>query len=154
MQRYPASIDRERVLATLERGPVFTMWCSDGDSTIFQMDRGFHGGVDFTWEGVQGNRFGWTINPTLVDLAPVVWNDYVATRREVSLVSGFSGGGYAYPALMSAAQLSTYLTRTAQYLTDTGLRVLHVDNRFGAQLHTMGSDMANQYYSALSDAAP
>ncbi len=151
IQRYPASIDRERVLATLERGPVFTMWCSDGDSTIFQMERGFRGGVDFTWEGVQGNRFGWTINPVLVDFAPLVWNDYVATRRGVSLVSGLSGAGYTYPELMSETQLDTYLVRTARYLTETGLRVLHVDNRFGTQLHTMGNDTANQYYNALRD---
>jgi len=151
LQRYPASIDPERVPATLERGPVFTMWSSDGDSSIFQLERGSRGGVDFTWEGVQGHRFGWTTNPTLVDLAPLAWNDYVATRREVSLVSGFSGGGYAYPTLMSEAQLGLYLTRTAQYLTDTGLRVLHVDNRFGTG-NTMGNDIANQYCGALRDA--
>jgi len=122
LRRYPAEINEDRLLATLDQDPVLTLWSSDGDSTIFQMDRGFIGGVNFRWDAAQGHRFGWTTNPTLADLAPIVWNDYVDTRREISLVSGFSGAGYMYPVLMSDAQLHNYLTYAARYLQATGLR--------------------------------
>ena len=151
LQRYPAEIDPQRLLATLDGRPVMTLWSSDGDNIAFQIEQGFHGGVDFYWDAVQGRRFGWTTNPVLADL-PLVWNDYVATRHEVSLVSGLSGCGYMYPALMSDAQLDAYLARARTYLGETGLRVLHLDNRYGPLLDALEGATLARYYQGLRDA--
>jgi hypothetical protein len=149
LQRYPAEISAERVLATLSGKPVLTVWSSDGDSLQFQLDRGFHGFNYLFWDGVQGRRFGWTINPVLADVAPIVWNDYVSTRDQVSLVCGLSGAGYMYPALMSDAQLHTYVQRTATYMAQTGLRVVHLDARFSPLLNALSSAVMGRYYQDL-----
>jgi hypothetical protein len=146
------TIDAERILATLGDRPLLTLWSSDGDAMIYTTDRGFHGGVDFYWEKMRDYRFGWTINPTLADLAPIVWNDYVQTASEASLIGGLSGCGYIYPPLMSDADLRTYLSRAAAYLDDTGLRVLHMSNRFGPLLNAVDDRVARLYYEGLADA--
>ena len=141
----------ERLLATLDARSVVTFWTSDGDSMQFLLDRGFHGTCDLNWIGVQGHRLGWTINPILSELAPVAWNDYMTSASEVAFVGGLSGAGYAYPALMSDVQLGQYLGRAANYLQDTGLRVLHVDDRFGAGVTGLSAPILNRYYQELRD---
>jgi hypothetical protein len=148
-RRYEPGISRDRILATLGRKPVATAWCSDGDNIEYQLDRGFHGGIDWVWEKLQGHRFGWTCNPALIDLAPLVWNYYVESRKAVGLVSGFSGAGYTYPALMSNARLDAYLARAANYLGRTGVRTVWADTRYGP-----GWDdrLAGRYYSKLDKA--
>ncbi len=150
--RYAAQIDPERILATLGDRPLLTLWSSDGDSMIYQTDRGFHGGVDFYWEKVRDYRFGWTTNPTLADVAPIVWNDYLESGSEASLISGLSGCGYMYPPLMSDGQLRAYLARAALYLSETGLRVLHMSNRFGSLLNAVDDRVAELYYQGLRSA--
>ena len=152
LQRQPDSIDPQRILATLGDRPLLTLWSSDGDAMIYTTDRGFHGGVDFYWEEVRDHRFGWTINPTLADLAPIVWNDYVQTGSEASLISGLSGCGYMYPALMSDDQLRAYLSRAAAYLEETGLRVLHMSSRFGPLLNAVDDRVARLYDEGLHEA--
>lgn len=80
-------------------------------------------------ERAQGHRYGWTINPVLPDLAPLVWNDYIDNRSEVSLLAGFSGAGYVNPEVMDAAGLQAYLQATGRYMDRTGLRTILVDWR-------------------------
>ena len=146
---YEPEIDIDRLFATLGRRPIAMLFSSDGDSIQYQLDLGFPGGIDFVWEKVQGPRFGWTINPTLSELAPPVWNYYVKSRAEVrsevSLLSGLSGAGYAYPQLMDASQLDAYLARTKDYLAQTGLRSVRVDERMGL----WNQALASNYYQHL-----
>jgi len=149
LEQYRADIDIDSLFATLGERPAATIWCSDGDNIQFQINRGFG---NFPWDEVQGYRFGWTINPTLPDLAPLVWNHYVESMSEVSLVSGLSGAGYMYPSLMNETQLRAYLEYTSRYLEDTGLRVMHVSNRFGPTFE-LGDDIAQLYYDNLRDTA-
>jgi len=150
LERYQGDIDVDRLFATLGEKSIATIWCSDGDNIQFQINRGFG---NFPWDEVQGYRFGWTINPTLADLAPLVWNHYVESTSEVSLVSGLSGAGYMYPLLMNETQLQAYLEYAYQYLEETGLRVIHVDNRFGP-IFALGDDIAQLYYNSLREAVP
>ena len=71
----------------------------------------------------------WTVQPALVDAAPIILNYYwtTATPNDV-LVSGPSGLGYTYPAAWPALSLNDYTTRTASYLTRAGLRIITVWN--------------------------
>jgi GxGYxYP putative glycoside hydrolase C-terminal domain/FlgD Ig-like domain/GxGYxYP_N second domain len=145
VKKYQPEMDTGRIFATLGDRPVATMFCTDGDNLQYLTDRGFHD--FFVWEDVQNQRFGWTINPTLPEIAPIVWNYYVENRTDVSLVSGLSGAGYMYPQLMDSEQLDKYLDYTAQYFSDTGLRVNRADDRKGP----WGKQLAVSYYNKLKD---
>lgn len=146
LKPYQPELDPDRIWATLGDRPVATMFSTDGDAIFYLMQRGFQ--ESFGWQNVQNQRFGWTINPTLSELAPLVWNYYVESRSEVSLLTGISGAGYTYPQLMNDEQLDAYLAHTARYLDDTGLRVVRVDDRKGPWTE----DLAVRYYENLHDA--
>ena len=79
------------------------------DSLHYQMDRGFHGGVDFQWPTFLDKKYGWTINPTLSNLAPIIWNYSVDTRQQNSLMAGLAGAGLTHPGKMDDEELETYL---------------------------------------------
>ena len=142
--RYQAEINPDRILATLSATHVVTFFTSDGDAVQYLMDRGFH---DLVWERAQGHRYGWTINPVLPDLAPLVWNDYVANRSEVSLLAGFSGAGYVNPGAMDATGLQAYLQATGRYMDRTGLRTILVDWRD----LVWNAQVADLYYNTLHE---
>jgi hypothetical protein len=147
---YQAEVDNDRLFATLGDKPVMTIVTSDGDSLQLQMERGTYGTSNFVWEEVQGHRFGWSTNPTLAELAPVVWNYYTETRDQVSLLAFFSGAGYTYPLMMDGAQLRGYLDHTARYLEDTGLRAVSVCMNISDTEAGPWEDVAVQYYDVLS----
>jgi hypothetical protein len=92
----------------------------------------------------------------LSEIAPVAWNDYIATAIGASFVSGVSGGGYAYPMLMDDQKLDAYLQRTTSYLKQTGLRTILVDDRFNAgypgQISGFDQYLDSHYYQNLKDA--
>ena len=148
VQRFQPKMDDAHLFAALGNQPIVTLWSSDGDSIHFIMDRGFHGGVDFYWENVNDRNFGWSINPTLANLSPLVWNYYVETAGRTSFVSGLSGAGYMYPALMDNSQLNAYLDYTARYLSLTGIRTLYIDERSGLFDERLG----RLYYQRLKPA--
>jgi hypothetical protein len=147
---YKATINPDHILATLGDRPVLTAWLSDGDNIHYQLDHGFQGNLHLTWDEVKSYPFAWSTNPMLSEIAPVAWNDYVATAKGASFVSGVSGGGYAYPTLMDDQKLDRYLQRTAAYLKQTGLRTILVDDRFG---NGSGFDqrLSTHYYQNLKD---
>jgi hypothetical protein len=72
----------------------------------------------------------WTVQPALVDVAPVILNYYLstATANDV-LVSGPSGLGYTYPQLWPESptdSFAAYATRSASYLSRAGIKVITV----------------------------
>ncbi len=141
---YAQPIDPQRIMETIGERPVATIYTSDGDSMIYLLNQGFG---NFPWEQVQGHRFGWTINPVLAELAPVVWNHYMDSADQVGFVCGFSGAGYTIPAWMDRAELTDYLAATAGYLEETGLRTVLV----GSHEQPWGHSMAAAYADALAD---
>jgi hypothetical protein len=142
--RYQAELNPDRILATLTATHIVTFFTSDGDSMQYLMDRGFH---EMVWEQVQGHRFGWTINPALPEVAPLVWNDYVGNRSQVSLLTGPSGAGYVNPGVMDDAGLQSYLEMTGRYMDRTGLRTISVDSRD----LVWSPRFAGLYYNALRE---
>jgi hypothetical protein len=144
MERYEPMINSDRIMATLGDGPVVTMWMSDGDALFYQMQGGFS---FFPWESVKNQRFGWSQNPILVDLAPVIWNYYATNRTEASLIAGLSGAGYTRPQPMSSDQLDAYLEKTLGYWQQTGLRTVQIDHQEGR----IDREIATRYYESLHD---
>jgi hypothetical protein len=149
LKQYDPQMDQARILSTLGKRPVAALWCSDGDNIHYQMDRGYHGAINWVWEELQGHRFGWSNNPTLIDLAPVIWNYYQNSRNEVRFVSGFSGAGFAYPHFMTDSQLDDYLKAAATYLSQTRERAIWVDIQ-GSR--TWEKRLARRYYQRLKKA--
>ncbi len=145
VKKYQSQLDPGRIFATLGDRPVATMFCTDGDNLQYLADRGFHD--FFVWEDIVNQNFGWTINPTLAELAPLIWNYYVTNRTGVSLITGLSGAGYMYPQQMNSDQINRYLTYTQRYQNDTGLRVVRADDRKGPWTR----ELAVSYYNNLRD---
>src|SRR4029079_13035488 len=77
---------------------------------------------------------GWTVNPGLVDVAPVILRYFqrTATENDV-LVSGPSGLGYTYPAAWPSGAFASYTQATGRYMQAAGLNVITVWNN-GADL--------------------
>jgi putative glycoside hydrolase with GxGYxYP motif/GxGYxY motif-containing protein len=71
----------------------------------------------------------WTVQPAMVDLAPVVLHYFwsTATSNDV-LVSGPSGLGYTYPSRWPAGAFPQYAAVTGDYLRRAGLDVITVWN--------------------------
>lgn len=71
----------------------------------------------------------WTVQPALVDVAPVILAYYwrTATPNDV-LVSGPSGLGYTYPVSWPGQAFGDYTLRSADYLSRAGLGVITVWN--------------------------
>jgi len=152
-KRYQSDIDIDRVFATLGEEAMLTIWCSDGDSIQVDMDVGYRATdtPSSLWEAMGGwedNLYSLSTNPTLMDLAPVVWNYYTLNRSiNCDLVSGVSGVGYIYPQLMNDTQLQAYLAYAGRYMNESGLRTIWVDDRYGP----FDGDMATSYYEALGN---
>ena len=65
----------------------------------------------FSWGEVQDQPFVWSLNATLAELAPLVWNYYVESRSEVSLFAAIQGAGYMYPSQMTLEQFEPIFPR-------------------------------------------
>jgi len=147
IKRYQPEMNEDRILATLRKKHVAMMWCSDGDNIGYQMSRGF---PRFRWDDIvnEGSLLGWTINPTVANIAPVIWNYYIESRGETALVCGLSGAGYTYPRMMDDSQLNAYISYTANAFDQTGLRTVAVDAR-GSGEGPWNNALASCYYEGL-----
>ncbi|HEY2510939.1 MAG TPA: GxGYxYP domain-containing protein [Polyangiaceae bacterium] len=87
----------------------------------------------------------WTVQPALVDVAPLMLQYYYATATANDvLVSGPSGLGYTYPQNWPVSLFAQYTAHSADYLARAGLDVITVWNN-GALLSadpTQASDYA------------
>lgn len=146
---YTPKINGDHILATIRKKHIAMMWCSDGDNIGYLMHRGFG---RFRWEDVtqQESSFGWTINPTLANIAPLIWNYYTSTRNKTSLVCAFSGAGYTYPRMMDEKQLEDYISYTATALQHTGLQTIAVDHRGGGE-GPWNNALATHYNTGLKE---
>jgi PKD repeat protein len=146
--RYEAEIDIDRMFRALGDDPVAMIWCSDGDSLQVSMDVGIHWSEEY-WDGVEDLTYSWNINPTVAELAPMIWNYYAGGRSGEArgLISSISGCGYMYPMFMSEDELDEYLEYAARYLEDTGLQTLWVWNLY----QPWNDSIATSYYERLKD---
>ncbi|HTJ47204.1 MAG TPA: FG-GAP-like repeat-containing protein [Kofleriaceae bacterium] len=115
----------------LEPKLYVAMFMSDGDN--LQEDQHL---IPLKWkDGARGAApIGWTINPALVDVAPIIMRYFerTATENDV-LVSGPSGLGYTYPAAWPSGAFDSYAKVTGAYMKAAGLRTITVWNN-GADL--------------------
>lgn len=75
-------------------------------------------------------NMGYTISPSLADLAPSVLSWYYehasnGTGKDF-FVAGPSGSGYTYPSLMPADKLNVYLNRLNAFMGASGLNICNV----------------------------
>ena len=147
IKRYQPDMNEDRILTTLSKKHIAMMWCSDGDNIGYQMSRGF---PRFRWDDLidEGSQMGWTINPAVANIAPVIWNYYIESRNETALVCGLSGAGYAYPRMMDDSQLGAFISFTANAFDQTGLRTVAVDARGGGE-GPWNDALASHYYEGL-----
>jgi hypothetical protein len=114
--------------------PVHTVCflMTDGDNVQWMLDAFATGPA---WWGSPDRGavpMGWTVSPSLADLAPVVPHYLYATastapRGRDVFVAGASGGGYFYPdAVPSPGALADLTALTAGYMAKAGLRIVNV----------------------------
>jgi hypothetical protein len=103
---------------------------SDGDNVQWLL-----GAHDNTNNWNNPNRahvnLGWTISPSLVDLAPIVYDKYIDNAlttpegRNV-LIAGPSGRGYFFPGRYPAADLETESALLNKYMKKADLRIVNI----------------------------
>lgn len=143
--KYTPRIDESGNPQIVAPGVYVTAYVSDGDSLGYDYSFGAN-----HWDGYRtgGVPVGWTINPTLVDIAPLVWNYYMATAGAATFVAGASGAGYMLPSMMSASQLNNYLSYAQGYWNSTGLGTAQVlDNNQGENVYWNNASEAAQLYA-------
>jgi hypothetical protein len=123
--KYNPRIDPQRVLRTTEPGVYVTAYVTDGDNM---------GGYDYTlgWDqwaayGDSDVSIGWTVNPVLIDVAPIIWNFYVNNAgSQTTMVSGAGAAGYMDPHDMNPSDLERYLHHAQVYWNETGIRTAQI----------------------------
>ncbi len=99
---------------------------SDGDNV--QEDQHL---VPIKWADAHRGQvpIGWTIDPALVDVAPVILRYFQSTATPADvLVSGPSGLGYTYPAAWNATDFDGFTKITSGYMSAAKLDVITVWN--------------------------
>jgi hypothetical protein len=122
--RYEPKIDDNKLLQATEPGIYVTAYVTDGDNLGYDYSLGWD-----NWNVYQSSNasLGWTINPVLTDLAPLVWNYYMTTASaDVTFVAGPSAAGYMRPEYMGSDQLAEYMEYARGYWKTTGLRTAQV----------------------------
>lgn len=151
---YEANISIDRLFATFGDQPVITMWISDGDAIMCMMSTNYKWGR--FWDYDPTRLYGASINPSMIDLAPIVWNYYTQGQSTIvrGLITGTSGTGYMTPYYMNDTQLSAYLEYVARYLNETGLQSVWrwrtwINDTYGYE--SLEHDFDIKYYEALSN---
>ncbi|MCX6133203.1 MAG: GxGYxYP family putative glycoside hydrolase [Ignavibacteriales bacterium] len=145
--KYVPKMDPQKILKFCSGAPAATMFPTDGDATNYTMQHGYD---VFDWRNVQGQNSGWTIASYLWNLAPPVWNYYVKTAVQISLLSDVNGAGYMNNWCMNDTEIVNYLRYTARYLEVSGLDVIHIFEGHNTSFWT-GSHAA-KYYTYLHTA--
>ena len=137
----------------LENKVYVAIFMSDGDNV--QEDQHL---IPLKWNDAHrgGVPIGWTVDPALVDVAPVILRQFqsTATINDV-LVSGPSGLGYTYPAAWPQDAFDNYAKLSGAYMQAAGLRVITVWNN-GVDLsannaHSYASNMPNLVGLTIQD---
>lgn len=118
--KYTPPIRLWKILKTAEPGIYVTVFLTDGDNLGYDLTLGW----GRYWQSVNklARPIGFTINPILAELAPVVWNYYIKTKGPlVSLLGGAGGAGYFKPLYGDVNTIEQYLRRATRYWNITGI---------------------------------
>lgn len=109
---------------TEENVHYVTFLVSDGDNIAFNL-WGQQGYFDHDLHG----QFpvGYTISPSLYDLAPAALSWYYENSKEGDyFVAGPSGSSYIFPSKMSDTDLNEYLVKLNEYIDKSGLNICNI----------------------------
>lgn len=137
----------------LENKVYVAIFMSDGDNV--QEDQHL---IPLKWADAHRGQvpIGWTIDPALVDVAPVILRYFQsAASQDDVLVSGPSGLGYTYPAAWPTSAFDTYAKLSGSYMSSAGLDVITVWNN-GVDLsstnaHSYASNMPSLVGLTIQD---
>ena len=106
----------ERYYMPTEDVHYVTFILTDGDNVQWMMGDYFQNQRTYGSTSRGDIPFGWSIAPTMYDLAPTILNEYYenATLNDY-LLAGVSGAGYYYPDVMPEEALRLNAERTNEY---------------------------------------
>lgn len=111
-------------VVTEENVHYVTFLVSDGDNIAFNL-WGQQGYMDHDLHGQF--PLGYTISPSLYDLAPAALRWYYENSKEGDyFVAGPSGSSYIFPSKMSDADLDDYLAKLNEYVDKSGLNICNI----------------------------
>ena len=111
-------------VTTEENVHYVTFLVSDGDNIAFNL-WGQQGYMDHDLHGQF--PLGYTISPSLYDLAPAALRWYYENSKEGDyFVAGPSGSSYIFPSKMPDADLDDYLTKLNEYVDKSGLNICNI----------------------------
>jgi GxGYxYP putative glycoside hydrolase C-terminal domain/GxGYxY sequence motif in domain of unknown function N-terminal len=135
--RAPSSPLPPAAAPPLENRIYVTVTVTDGDNLQYDEHR-----LRILWDDpARGSvPLNWTVQPLLVDAAPVILRHYqtTATARDM-LLAGPSGAGYAYPDAWPRDELRAFTRRTGDAMRAAGLRSLVLYHSPAAQLRYDGA---------------
>lgn len=111
-------------VTTEENVHYVTFLVSDGDNIAFNL-----WGMQSYFDDDSHGQFplGYTISPSLYDLAPAVLRWYYDNSKCGDyFVAGPSGSGYIFPSKMPEADLDKYLVQLNEYVAKSGLNICNV----------------------------
>jgi hypothetical protein len=99
-------------------------------------------------------NMGYTISPSLADLAPSVLSWYYANAANGNakdfFIAGPSGSGYTYPSQMPVARLDSYLTRLNTLMGAAGLNICNIlDQNLSSHMDVWNKYLAQPNIDAL-----
>lgn len=109
---------------TEENVHYVTFLVSDGDNIAFNL-----WSMQEYFSNAAHGQFpiGFTISPSLYDLAPAAMHWYFRNGRATDyFVAGPSGSGYVFPSKMNDADLDAYLTSLNGYVEKSGLTICNI----------------------------
>lgn len=128
---------------TLQNKVYVTLTMSEGDNMQYDEHR-----LRTIWDDPNRGQvpLNWSINPLLLDAAPVMLNYYQRTQSPNDfLLAGPSGAGYTYPGDWPTADLPSYTERTGSYMQRTGMDVIYTLNRLNGNNIDFTAFVAQQY---------
>lgn len=118
-----------------------TFILSDGDNVQYMLNNYFQSSRTYGAMNRGDVPFGWSIAPTMYDLAPTVLKRYYDSATDNDyLLAGVSGAGYFYPDVMPEEALQLHVERTNEYFK-------RLDLDYGV---IMGSRKFDVYKSSLA----
>jgi hypothetical protein len=113
--------------AVEENKHYVTFVLSDGDNVQWMMGDYYQSERTYGHPKRGSIPFGWSLSPSMVDLAPEILQQYYIHKKENDVfTSGVSGAGYMYPDQYSKEALEAFLDRTEFYYQKLDINYLAI----------------------------